>query len=72
MMNLFSFSVFIYFDFVDVNEVIKLSYECDREETHPVHDIVLMQKSHTLQQHQHVAFDLSWGQGAISIPYYLR
>lgn len=42
------------------------------EETHPMHDVVLVQEGHALQQHHHVAFDLSWGQGAISVPYYLR
>lgn len=26
-----------------------LSSECEREETHPMHDVVLMQESHTFQ-----------------------
>lgn len=28
---------------------IKRFYECEREETHPVHDVVLMQESHTFK-----------------------
>lgn len=37
-----------------------------------MHDVVVVQEGHTLQQHNHVAFDLSWGQGAVSVPYHLR
>lgn len=37
-----------------------------------MHDVVVMQEGHALQQHYHVAFDLSWGQGAIGVPYDLR
>lgn len=37
-----------------------------------MHDVVLMQESHALQQHYHVTFDLGWGQGAVSVAYHLR
>lgn len=39
-----------------------------REETHPVHDVVVMQEGHALQQHHHVTFDLSRGQRALRVP----
>lgn len=48
------------------------SFGLQSEETHPMHDVVVMQESHTLQQHDHVTFDLGWGQGAVSVPYHLR
>lgn len=39
---------------------------------HPVHDIVVMQEGHALQQHHHVTFDLRRGQRALGIPDDLR
>lgn len=35
---------------------------------HPVHDVVVMQEGHALQQHHHVTFDLSGGQRALRVP----
>lgn len=40
--------------------------------THPVHDVVVMQEGHALQQHHHVTFDLSGGQRVLRVPDDLR
>lgn len=51
-------------------EVGRLTHRMGR--THPVHDVIVVQEGHALQQHQHVAFDLSRGQGAVGVPDDLR
>lgn len=37
-----------------------------------MHDVVVMQEGHALQQHHHVPFDLSWGQRSLVVPDDLR
>lgn len=37
-----------------------------------MHDVVVMQEGHALQQHHHVTFDLSRGQRALRVPDDLR
>lgn len=37
-----------------------------------MHDVVVMQEGHALQQHHHVTFDLSRGQRSLRVPDDLR
>lgn len=37
-----------------------------------MHDVVVMQEGHALQQHHHVSFDLGWGQRTLRVPDDLR
>lgn len=37
-----------------------------------MHDVIVMQESNTLQQHDHVTFDLSWGKRSVGVPDDLR
>lgn len=41
-------------------------------QTYTMHDVILVTKSHSFQQHQHVAFDLRFRERFLSLAYNLR